>query len=123
MQTVANQQQQADSKQLMMARTVMFVCISMLPLTLFAGLVPLQVVNGNKDLESLQGAYVNPHTVKEYAAVFSELIDERVVAEMRQSLFFAVLADESTDVALEKHSQVRAGCTPGVQKARICNVV
>ena len=100
---VAKQQAKATAEQIALARTVLFMCIALLPLTAIVGLVVLQAANGTASLAGLQGAYVNPHTAKEYAGIFSRVLDDALIAELKQSHYYSILIDESTDVSVEKH--------------------
>jgi hypothetical protein len=103
---VEKQQIKVQGAHVPLARTVLWMCVCMLPLALIGGLVGLQVANGSTQLAQLRGTYCNPHMAKEYAGVFSNMLDDALIADLQKSPWFAVLVDESTDVAVEKHLAV-----------------
>lgn len=103
---VEKQQTKVQGAHVPLARTVLWMCVCMLPLALIGGLVGLQVANGSTQLAELRGTYCNPHVAKEYAGVFSNMLDDALIADLQRSPWFSVLVDESTDVAVEKHLAV-----------------
>lgn len=104
--SITKQQVKVQGAHIPLARTVLFMCVSLLPLSLLGGLVGLQATNGSEPLAHLGGSYCNPHVATEYAGIFSSMLDDAVVQQLQQSPWFSVLIDESTDVSVEKHLSV-----------------
>ncbi len=83
-------------------RTTMAINIGYAAFSAFPLLMGLQVTNGVPGLVR-DGVYQSAHTCKEFSGIFSEMLDQELMDQLKQSPFFTLQLDESTDVSMEKH--------------------
>jgi hypothetical protein len=84
----------------------MAIIIGYAAFSAFPLLMGLQVANGVPGLvrDGVYSVYQSAHTCKEFSGIFSEMLDQELMDQLKQSPFFTLQLDESTDhVSMEKH--------------------
>ena len=73
--------------------------------TMFDGIIQLQIDNGIEQLESHEqsspsnATYLSNFSMAEFLKSISFLFEENILAHLKSSQFYSILADESTDVS------------------------
>lgn len=83
-------------------RTVYYAAKEELPSSKINSLLELQNLNG----ASIKYKNLSWDTIKEIQSCISSIIQQEVIEEVLQSDFYALMIDESTDIAVQKHLSV-----------------